>query len=75
MSAGFIENRLLNTQVAVVIPSYKVSSHIIDVVSSAPNLMIWRIYVIDDACSEGAGEFIEVSIGGKRGRVLCHDQN
>jgi glycosyltransferase involved in cell wall biosynthesis len=37
--------------------------------------MVWRIYVIDDACPEGSGEFVENNIDDDRVRVICHAQN
>lgn len=65
---------LLNTRVAVVIPAYKVTRHIGKVVSKIP-AMVWRIYVIDDACPDGSGKFVEKNIDDERVRVIYHAQN
>ena len=44
--------RLAEALVAVVIPSYKVTSHIMNVIKEIPD-EVWRIYVVDDACPNG----------------------
>jgi glycosyltransferase involved in cell wall biosynthesis len=64
----------LNARIAVVIPAYKVTRHIADVILKMP-AMVWRIYVIDDACPEGSGKFVEKNIDDDRVRVICHAQN
>jgi len=60
--------------VAVVIPSYKVTDYIIDVIAKIPDL-VWRIYVIDDACPDGTGKFVEANISDDRVWVIYHSQN
>ncbi|MEN8134066.1 MAG: glycosyltransferase family 2 protein [Thermodesulfobacteriota bacterium] len=67
-------NPLLNERIAVVIPAYKVTRHIVDVIFKIPT-MVWRIYVIDDACPDGSGKFVENNIDDDRVRVICHTQN
>jgi glycosyltransferase involved in cell wall biosynthesis len=67
-------NPLLSERIAVVIPSYKVKRHIVDVILKIP-AMVWRIYVIDDACPEGSGKFVEKNIDDDRVRVTFHAQN
>ena len=67
-------NSLLNSRIAVVIPSYKVTRHIAEVVLNIPT-MVWRIYVIDDACPDGSGKFVEENVGDDRVRVHYHTQN
>lgn len=64
----------LTMRVAVVIPSYRVTRHIAEVVSNIPT-MVWRIYVIDDACPDGSGKFVEKNIDDDRVRVIYHAQN
>jgi glycosyltransferase involved in cell wall biosynthesis len=59
---------------AVVIPSFKVRKHIIDVISKIP-AEVRQIYVIDDACPEGTGKFVQSHISDPRVRVLCHEEN
>ena len=67
-------NPLLNTRIAVVIPSYKVTRHIAEVVLNIPSV-VWRIYVIDDACPDGSGKFVEENVNDDRVRVVYHSQN
>jgi dolichol-phosphate mannosyltransferase len=74
MSADLIGNSLLSARVAVVIPSYKVTRHIAEVISTIPP-MVWRIYVVDDACPDGSGKFVEANIADDRVRVMYHQQN
>ncbi len=53
---GLSSNRSL--QVAVVIPCYRVTAHILDVLSNiGPEVN--RIFVVDDACPEGTGNWVE----------------
>lgn len=74
MNANVMENSLVIARIAVVVPSYKVTRHVAEVISNIP-AMVWRIYVIDDACPEGSGKFIEENINDDRVRVLYHLQN
>jgi glycosyltransferase involved in cell wall biosynthesis len=64
----------LTSRVAVVIPSYRVTQHIADVIAKIPAI-VWRIYVVDDACPDGSGRFVEENLGDKRVRVIYHEQN
>ena len=41
-------------RVAVVIPSYRVTRHILDVIASMP-ACVDAIYVVDDCCPDGSG--------------------
>ena len=61
-------------RVAVVIPSYKVTRHIIDVITLIPD-DIWRIYIVDDACPEGSGDFVERNSTDTRVKVIFHSEN
>lgn len=61
-------------RIAVVIPSYKVTRHIKSVISQIPEY-VWRIYVVDDACPEQSGKFVEEQIVDERVHVLYHEQN
>ena len=74
MNANLIESPPIDARVAVVIPSYKVIRHIAEVVAAIPPL-VWRIYVVDDACPEGSGEFIEANVSDERVKVVYHQQN
>ena len=61
-------------RIAVVIPSYKVTKHIASVIAAMPDL-VWRIYVVDDACPELSGQFVQSNINDPRVHVLFHSQN
>jgi len=60
--------------VAVVIPSYRVKRHILDVLS-AIGQECQAIYVVDDRCPEGTGRHVETACRDPRVRVLYHDRN
>lgn len=74
MSTDLIENSLFCARVAVVIPSYKVVRHIDEVIETIPP-MVWRIYVVDDACPDDSGKFVEANVADDRVRVMYHQQN
>ena len=60
--------------IAVVIPSFRVTQHILDVLGNiGPE--VERIYVIDDACPDGSGEFVKKHSKDERVRVLFHETN
>ena len=60
--------------IAVIIPCYRVSDHIADVVARiGPEVS--AIYCIDDACPDGAATLVENSIRDKRVTVVRHDKN
>lgn len=64
----------LACRVAVVIPSYKTTRHILGVISGmGPE--IWRIYVVDDACPESSGEHVQKHSSDQRVRVIYHEKN
>lgn len=60
--------------VAVVIPCYRVTRHITSVISQIP-AVVWRIYVVDDACPDETGNFVESHISDSRVRVLSNTEN
>jgi glycosyltransferase involved in cell wall biosynthesis len=60
--------------VAVVIPCYKVTRHILDVVAGI-GAEAQQIYVIDDACPEGSGKFVEANVNDPRVQVLYCPEN
>jgi dolichol-phosphate mannosyltransferase len=60
--------------IGVVIPSYKVKSHIKEVISGIGN-GVSRIYVVDDACPEKTGEYVKSEIKDKRVTVIFHPDN
>jgi dolichol-phosphate mannosyltransferase len=60
--------------VAVVIPSYKVTRHILGVIESiGPEVA--RIYVVDDKCPDGSGAFVRANCADPRVCVIEHAQN
>jgi len=61
-------------RIGVVIPAYKVSRHVLGVISRiGPE--VDAIYVVDDACPEGSGAIVESGCGDPRVRVIRRDQN
>ncbi len=60
--------------VAVVIPSYKVSMHILNVLSSIGS-EVSHIYVVDDACPEFSGRLVETHCKDIRVKVIYHATN
>ena len=66
------EDRVM--RIAVVIPCYKVTNFIVDVVSRiGPE--VERIYAVDDCCPEGSGDFIESHVTDSRVRLLRNPVN
>lgn len=62
------------TSIAVVIPSYRVKGHILDVIATiGPECD--AVYVVDDACPEGTGAWVAAHCRDPRVRVLRHDTN
>lgn len=64
----------LEWKLAVVIPSYKVKSHILSVLGKIDS-SIARIYVVDDCCPEHSGMFVQANTVDERVRVVFLDQN
>lgn len=60
-------------KIAVVIPCYRVKTHISDVISRMGS-EIGRIYVVDDACPENSGKAVE-ALQNSRIKVLYHQSN
>jgi len=61
-------------RIAVVIPCYKSSEHILEVLKQIPD-MVDAIYCVDDGCPDKTGEHILNNSKDKRVQVLTHDQN
>jgi glycosyltransferase involved in cell wall biosynthesis len=60
--------------IAVVIPSYKVTRHILGVIAGiGPE--VGRIYVVDDKCPDHSGDFVSANCSDPRVTVLRHEQN
>jgi len=61
-------------KIAVVVPSYKVRAHILDVIAGiGPECQL--VYVIDDHCPEGSGEYVERNCRDSRVHVLRNARN
>lgn len=61
-------------RVAVAIPCYKVAQHVLSVIG-AIGPEVESIYVVDDACPDGSGKFVEKNNIDPRVRVLYHLEN
>lgn len=60
--------------IAVVIPCYKVTRHILSVLNSiGPEVR--QIFVVDDKCPEGSGAFVAAHVADARIRILYHEVN
>jgi dolichol-phosphate mannosyltransferase len=62
------------TPVAVVIPCYRVTRHILDVIAGIGPI-VDRIYVVDDACPDGSGDLVRHRCQDQRVRGMTHDMN
>jgi glycosyltransferase involved in cell wall biosynthesis len=61
-------------RVAAVLPCFRCKDQVLRVLSRiGPE--VWRIYVVDDACPEGTGAWVEQQVSDPRVRVLRHDRN
>jgi glycosyltransferase involved in cell wall biosynthesis len=60
--------------IAVVVPSYKVTRHILGVIAAIGS-EVAAIYCVDDACPDKSGEFIETNNTDPRVRVLYNEVN
>ena len=61
-------------RIAVVIPCYRVKAHILGVLGSIP-AEACRIYVVDDACPEGSGDWVEANSIDSRVSLLRNASN
>lgn len=64
----------LSFGIAVVIPCYKVTQHIVKVVADMP-AWVERIYAVDDCCPDYSGKFIENNIQDPRLQVIYNEKN
>ena len=64
----------MHARISVVIPSYKVINHIIEVIDGiGPEVN--RIYVVDDCCPDGTGAFVLSHSKDSRVVVIFHEEN
>jgi glycosyltransferase involved in cell wall biosynthesis len=62
------------TRIAVVIPSFKVKRHILEVIARiGPE--VEKVYVVDDCCPDQSGELVETQCRDPRVVVLRHSKN
>lgn len=67
-------NKTSLPRVAVIIPSYKVKAHILSVIARiGPE--VERIYVVDDKCPDGSGDFVKENCSDPRVRGLWNEVN
>lgn len=69
-----LAHALANTRIAVVIPCYRVKNQILSVLAKiGPEVS--AVYVVDDACPEQSGAFVEGAVRDPRITVLYHEKN
>ena len=61
-------------KLAVVIPAYRVSAHILEVVAAIGD-EVSEIYVVDDACPQGSGSLVKAASSDGRVKFLFHETN
>lgn len=61
-------------KIGVVIPTYKVSAHILHVIDSIGSEIV-KIYVIDDCCPDGSGELVRRKCFDNRVVVIRNEKN
>lgn len=64
----------VNRSVAVVIPSYRVKDHILSVISEIGSI-VEKIYVVDDRCPDGSGQFVHENCTDPRVQVVFNETN
>lgn len=72
--AGSKGSRVNAPVIAVVIPAYKVTAHIQSVLDSIGS-EVRHIFVIDDACPDGSGDFVKTVSNDPRVNVLYSEVN
>lgn len=62
------------TDIAVIIPAFRVTAHIVRLISRiGPE--VTRIYVVDDCCPEGSGALVEREVSDPRVTCLYNEEN
>lgn len=64
----------MNQKIAVVIPCYRVTSHVLDVIANI-GMEVSAIFAVDDCCPDGSGDLIAKNCSDARVVVLRHPQN
>jgi len=60
--------------IAVVVPSYKVTSHVVQTLSEIGKEVSY-IFVVDDACPDGSGKLVQEKVSDSRVKVISHEEN
>lgn len=60
--------------IAVIIPSYKVKNHILDVLAAIDS-DVSCIYIVDDACPENSGQYVKEKCLDPRVKIIFHAKN
>ena len=68
------KHNVSTVEIAVVIPCYKVSAHILGVIQAIGS-EVNTIFVVDDCCPEKSGALVENSCADSRVRVIYHPVN
>ena len=63
-----------NIKIAVVMPAYRSKEHIGDVLSRIPDL-VNQVFVVDDACPEQTGKFVEDNFPKNKFEVVYNQKN
>src|SRR5690606_12018287 len=63
-----------SSRLAVVIPCYKVTQQVIQVINSIPEF-VDKIYAVDDCCPDGSGKYIQQNCSDTRVTVLFNSIN
>lgn len=61
-------------RITVVIPCYKVRAQILDVLNGIPSF-VDTVFVVDDACPEGTGTFVQANNKDPRVQIIYHETN
>ena len=61
-------------KIAVVIPTYKARDHIMEVIGAIES-GVSRVYVVDDCCPDGSGDFVTATCKDSRVSVIKHTEN
>jgi glycosyltransferase involved in cell wall biosynthesis len=64
----------MNHKIAVVIPCYRVTNHVLDVIKNI-GMEVSAIFAVDDCCPDRSGELITRNCADARVVVLRHQQN
>ncbi len=64
----------MSCAVAVVIPCYRVTAHVLQVIA-AVGPEVHRIFVVDDACPDGSGALVQAQCTDPRVKVYFHESN